>query len=36
MGGYIEAKTNFLLRLLEKAGFPNETLANIRRMNAKS
>ena len=33
--GYIEAKMDFLLRLLKRAGFSNAALADIRRMNAR-
>lgn len=33
--GYIEAKTGFLLALLEGAGFAREALDDIRKMNAR-
>ena len=33
--GYVEAKTDFLVEILRKAGFDNEALAEIERMNER-
>ncbi|MGD8276975.1 MAG: GrpB family protein [Gemmatimonadota bacterium] len=35
IGGYIEAKTGFLAGILREAGFDEDTIAGIERLNAK-